>query len=197
MLRCTGPVKAAKFQVDPQLLATTVSSLKTAVDAHMRHHTASYALAPPGHAVQSTPSDSDASHMPRVLHGLDSTTIAAAFGCAAHLLQLHRKMKHTLAKPLTGAEEAQGGLLPSSAVTPSVTSTAGKLQQSQPARKTKGAAAAGHAQTSNEADKDDHVGMSHDAEVLEHVTGQVEWLTNILKLPWQLQSAGAYLQPGR
>ena len=197
MLRCTGPVKAAAFQVDPQLLASTVSSLKTAVNAHMRQHTISYALASPEHAVQSAPSDSDASHMSRVLHGMDSTTMAAAFGCAAHLLQLHRKMKHTLAKPLTGAEEAQGGPLPSSAVIPSVTSTSGKLQQPQPARKTEGAAAAGHAQTSNDADKDGHVGMSHDAEVLEHVTGQVEWLTNILKLPWQLQSVGTHLQPDR
>lgn len=203
VLWSAGPVKAAKFQVNPQLLATTVSSLKTAVDAHMRHHTTSYALAPLGHASQSAPSGSDVDDMPGVLHGLDSTTMAAAFGCAAHLLQLHSRMKHTLAKPQAGGEGALGHLSPSSAVMPSVTPTSGKLQQPQPAQRSESAAAtgevqqAGYAQTSDDADKDDHVVMSHDAEVLEHVTGQVEWLTNILKLPWQLQSAGAHLQPGR
>lgn len=164
----------------------------------MRHHTASYALAPPGHASQSAPPDGDAYDMPRVLHGLDSTTMAAAFGCAAHLLHLHRKsVKYIIANPRAGGEGAQGVLSPSSAVTPSVTPTSGKLQQPTPAQKTEGATAAGHVKSSDDADKDGHMGNSHDAEVLEHVTSQVEWLTNILKLPWQLQSAGTHLQPGR
>ena len=199
-----GPVKAAQRQADPQQLATLVSTLEIAVGAHMKRHTTPYVLPPPEPVSQSASADSAVHLLPgrhAVLHGLDSTTMAASFGCAAHLMQTHRKLRHTLTTPRGGGQGAPGGLIPTG-VTPPATSSAGKVPLSQPANRTGHATApielqVDQAETCDDADKDGHVDMSDGAEMLQHVTGQVQWLTDILKLPWQLQCAGTQVQPGR
>ena len=197
-----GPVKETHRQADPQQLAAIASTLEAAVNAHMKHHTTSHALFPIVPVSQSAPSDSAAADVPgaaAVLHGLDSTAMAASFGCAAHLLQTHRKLKHFLSFPQRKGEEALQDLNPTGAMS-CATSTAGKLL---PASRSHHASAAGElqqvgeAETRDDGDKNGHVGMTEDAEVAQHVTGQVEWLTNILKLPWQVQPAGAPMASGR
>ena len=197
--------------MDTQQLTAIVSSLQAAVAAHMKHRTIIDAVPPPEPVSHSTPSatptgcGADVAPGPLAsLHGLDSTSMAASFGCVAHLLQIHRKLKHTLTTSQGGALAA----LSPTGVTPSAPLAAGKLQQSQPADRSKGTIAgglrcAGHAQTSDHAEKDVDLDMGNEAGVSahlgisQHVTGQVEWLTNTLKLPWQLQYAGTGLQAGR
>ena len=194
---CVGPVKSAQRQADPHQLAIMVSTLEAAVGAHMNQYTTSHALSPTVLVLQSAPPNSavaGVSGAHAVLHGLDSTAVAASFGCAAHLLQIHRKLKHALAHPDGGGPKALRVLAPTGVIS-SAAAAAGKVQQSQPARKSEDATATGDQQ--HDADKDSHVDISHDAEVLQHVNGQVQWLINILKLPWQLQSAETRAQPGR
>lgn len=200
-----GPIKAAQRQADPQQLATIASTLEAASGAYMKLHTASYTLSPPEPVSDSSLLDSAAHAVSgplAVLHGLNSTAVAASFGCAAHLLQIHRKLRHTLTTPQGGGGEGALGVLFPTGATPPATSSAGKSQQSQPASRSEHATApielqqVDQAGTCDHADKHGHMGMS-DAEVLQHVTGQVQWLTDILKLPWQLQSAGTQMQPGR
>lgn len=194
---CAGPVVAAHRQADPHQLATIVSALEAAVGALMNQYTASHAFASTVPVSRSALPDSAAAGVSgahAVLHGLGSTAVAASFGCAAHLLQIRRKLKNALAHPNGGGPAALRVLAPTGVIS-SAAAAAGKLQQSQPARKSEDATAAGEQQ--HDADKDDHVDISHDAEVLQHVNGQVEWLINIFKLPWQLQSAGTQAQPGR
>lgn len=197
-----GPVKATHRQADPRQLVSIASTLEAAVNAHMNYHTTSHALFSTVPVSRSAPSDSAAAAVPgaaAVLHGLDSTAMAASFGCAAHLLRIDRKLKHSLSTPQRKGEEALQGLNPTGAMS-CATSTAGKLL---PASRIHYASAAGElqqvgeAETRDDGDKNGHVGMTEDTEVAEHVTGQVEWLTNILKLPWQVQPAGAAMESGR
>ena len=202
-----GPVKAAHCHADPQQLASIASTLEAAVDAHMKHYTTLHALSPTVPVAQSAPADSAATGnpgAPSALHGLDSTAMAACFGCAAHLLQIHRKLKHSLSAPQQGGEEeAPQGLIPSGPMSSATAIAEQQQQQSQLASSSDHPFAADklqqrdQAETSDDAGKHGHMGISHDAEVLQHVTRQVEWLTNILKLPWQLLPAGTPMQVGR
>ena len=197
-----GPVKATHRQADPRQLVSIASTLEAAVNAHMNHHTTSHALFSTVPVSRSAPSDSAAAAVPgaaAVLHGLDSTAMAASFGCAAHLLQTHRKLKRFLSTSQRKGEEALQGLNPTGAMSCATSTADGLLLASRSHH----ASAAGELQqaieteTGNDGDKDGHVGVSEDAEVAQGVTGQVEWLTNILKLPWQVQPAGMPMESGR
>lgn len=183
--------------MDARQLAATLSSLQAAVSAHMKQHPPTDTPPVPGPhtAPSTTPADSATNGavpiLPlAILHGWDSITMCAAFGCIAHCLQIHRKLQHTL-------------------TTTSARAAVGRSQQSFPAGLGQGATShklqdAGHAPPGDSADKDAHVGMSDEdlqvfpwPRMLQNVPGQVEWLTHILKLPWQLQSAGSEAPPGR
>lgn len=207
-----GPRKPAQHQVDARQLAATFSSLQAAVGAHMKRHPPTDAPpvpVPPDTAPITTLPDTPADGVVPVrllamLHGMSgSTGMAASFGCFAHLLQIHRKLQHN---PTT----------PTPAPTPIPKSAAAdRSGQSLPAELGEGASGnvlqhAGHAHAGDNADKDAHMGMTDDGDdvdddvelspcpgVLQDVPGQVQRLTNVLKLPWRLQAAGTEPPPGR
>ena len=184
--------------MDAGQLAATVSILQAAVSAHTKLQPLIHAptVLPPDTAPSTTPPNSAADDaMPltplAMLRGCDGTTTAAAFGCVARLLQVHRKLQHTRTTPSARAADH------------------GRSQQSLLAGLNQAATsnelpAAGQAHTGDSANMDPHVDMSSDdvagspsPGVLQDVPGQVKWLTGVLKLPWQLQSAEGETAPGR
>lgn len=191
----TGPATTAAHQVQPEQLRATVHTLEAAVQACMagqfRQGTSSHAM--PGQLIAPGP---DRTSEPgvvavRMMQSVDSTAVAALFGCAGYLLRFQCK-----AYPHTAA------------VVSNLNSASTAQQAQQPAGKP--GAKRQHEGQHHTSGKEDECGdadiqmdlsnATQDSELpwsMSTLTEQVVWMTEVLKLPWQLQSRQHQAQPGR
>jgi len=170
-----GPVMTAQNQVKPQQLQSIASTLEAAVRGIMTCQI-SKAQSPqplPGsqtpiraHTAAAESVEAAAAH---TLQDMDSTAMAALFGCTRHLLRFQSKT------------------LPKAALTESGLNHAGSAQQAQrSACQAESAEGDGGRHNSIVNDASDTTLASHLPWVLSSLTQQIACLTNVLQLPWQL-----------
>ncbi len=170
-----GPVMTLQNQVKPQQLQSIASALEAALRGIMTCQI-SQAQSPRPVRVSQTPvtagtaaAESVQAAAAHTLQDMDSTAVAALFGCAGHLLRFQ-------SKPLPKAALAESGL--------NLASSAQQVQQ--PARQAGSAEGDGGRHNSSVDDASDTVLASDLPWVLSSLTQQVAWLTDVLQLPWQL-----------
>lgn len=170
-----GPVMTAQSQVESQQLQSIASALEVAIRGIMTCQI-SQAQSPQPVPVSQTPvrpraaaAESVPSAAAQTLQGMDSTAVAALFGCAGHLLRFQSKSLPKAALP-------ESGLNPASSA----------QQAQQPAAQAESAAGDGGRHNSSVDDASDTVLASDLPWVLSSLTQQVAWLTDVLQLPWQL-----------
>jgi hypothetical protein len=162
-----GPVMTPQNQVKPQQLQSIASALEAAVRGIMTCQI-SQAQSPRPVPISQTPvrPRTAAAH---TLQDMDSTAMAALFGCAGHLLRFQSKS------------------LPKAVLTESGLNLASSAQQAQqPARQAESAEGDGGRHNSSVDDVSDTMVASDLPWVLSSLTQQVAWLTDVLQLPWQL-----------
>ena len=177
-----GPAMTAQSQVKPQQLQSIASALEATIRGIMSCPI-SRAQSPrpvPGSQTPVTAHTAAAESVhiaaALTLQGMDSTAMAALFGCAGHLLRFQ-------SKSLLKAALAESGLnLASSA-----------QQAQQPARQAGSAEGDGGRHSSNVDAASDTMVASDLPWVLSSLTQQVAWLTDVLQLPWLMPGKGVGL----
>ena len=170
-----GPAMTAQSKVKPQQLQSIASTLEATVRGIMSRHMSQVQSPPPVPGSQ-TPvrartaaAESVEAAAALTLQDMDSTAVAALFGCAGHLLRFQSKS------------------LPKVALTESGLNHASSAQQAQqPACQAESAEGDGGRHSSSINAASDTVVASDLPWVLSSLTQQVAWLTDVLQLPWQL-----------
>ena len=174
-LSFAGPVITAQNRVQPQQRQSIASTLEVAMRGIMTCRI-SQAQSPRPVPSSQTPvrartaaAESVEAAAAHTLQGMDSTAVAALFGCAGHLLRFQSKS------------------LPKAALTESNLNHASSAQQAQqPARQAESAQGDGGRHSSSVDAASDTMVAFDLPWVLSSLTQQVAWLTDVLQLPWQL-----------
>lgn len=203
---CSGPVAPAWHRVATRELARLVSGLRVAVQAKMQLHITDSLhsdVSQISHASPPSDTDPQVEHAAAtVLRGLSSTVVAALFGCAAHLLQIHNQLERTettLPRYLSHTNSELSSRLqpPESGTQVALSDTSQQAGHAQADDVDLSNADQSLAQALDDADEDGDVNMGNAVEGdaqpggLQDLAGQVAWLIQLMKLPWQLQPAGA------
>ena len=142
-----------------------------------------------------------------VLRGLSSTAVAALFGCAAHLLQMHNRLERTattIPSKLRALDpEPSLRLRPPGSVKVAHVNALQQPGHAQGNDTDMSNADQGRAQAADDADEDGDVDVSNavqghsQPEGMQDLVRQVAWLTQLVQLPWQMQPGEAQADDDR